>query len=380
MRAGVLAIGISTSLMLPFMVLQAGFVGLQRYGVLAALTSGSRLLTACGTILLLVLHGGLRDLAFLMAGFNLATMAAQWFCWRHYASREIPVRLFILDRAAARRLLEYCGILSIWTMGSLLISGLDTVIVGRYDFHRTGFYGVAASATSFMLLIVGSALGPLMPAISSVQGQRTPAQLGDMLVRATRYCALLLLTLGLPLLVGAYPLLRLWLGPVYAAGAERILAVLVAANMIRQLGYPYALMVVATGSQRRATLSPVLEGVVNLAASLLLVRRMGAIGVAWGTLVGAVVGIAAHAFISMPRTRSVVAPSRRRMLRQGLLRPALCLLPTLIALPWLRARSLLPLPPAALLLWAAATVALVLYAGLTRGERLALRSRALALL
>ena len=49
----------------------------------------------------------------------------------------------------------------------LLISGLDTTIVGHYDYAETGFYAVAASATNFMLLIVGSLMAPLMPAASS---------------------------------------------------------------------------------------------------------------------------------------------------------------------------------------------------------------------
>ncbi|HKD74642.1 MAG TPA: hypothetical protein VKB76_04075, partial [Ktedonobacterales bacterium] len=336
MRLGVLAIGITTAFMLPFMVMQAVFVGLQRYGIPALISSISRVGTAVGLIVLLLLHGGLAELAILIACFNLATIAAQWFCWKQFASTEVPLRIFTFDGIAARRLLEYCGVLSIWTIGILLISGLDTVIVGRYDFHNTGFYGIAGSATNFMLLIVGSALGPIMPAISSVQGQRTPRQLGGLLVQATRYCTLMLMMLGLPLLIGGYPILRVWLGPVYAGGSVRFMVVLVLANIIRELGYPYALMVVATGNQRLATLSPIVEGIVNLTASLLLVRVDGAIGVAYGTLIGALVGFCIHLLVSMRLTMPMIAMDRLKLLARGVLRPALCALPSLLILPWLR--------------------------------------------
>jgi O-antigen/teichoic acid export membrane protein len=378
MRLGVLAIGITTALMLPFMVMQAVFVGLQRYGIPALISSISRVGTAVGIIVLLLLHGGLAELALLMACFNLATIAAQWYCWKQFANTEVPLRIFTFDRGAARRLLEYCSVLSIWTIGILLISGLDTVIVGRYDFHNTGFYGIAGSATNFMLLIVGSALGPLMPAISSVQGQRTPKQLGALLVQATRYCTLMLMVLGIPLLVAGFPILRIWLGPVYANGSVRFLIVLVLANIIRELGYPYALMVVATGSQRLATISPIVEGLVNLGASLLLVRMAGAIGVAYGTLIGAVVGFCIHLLVSMRLTMPVIALNRLKLLIEGVLRPGLCALPSLVVLPWLHCRALLPLPLPVFLLWALTTLAIAWAAGLTLDERQKLLTRARA--
>lgn len=380
MRLGIIAIGCTSAFMLPFTVLQGIFVGLQRYVVLAVLTSASRVASAIAIVVLLLLHGTLCELAMLIAAFNILTVLAQWYCWNRYASAEVPVPVFFLDRVVAKRLLEYCGVLSIWMVSGLFISGLDTVIVGKYDFHKTGFYGVAVSATNFMLLIVGNALGPLMPAIASVQGQRTPGQLGSLLVRATRYSTLLLMVLAIPLLIGGYPLLRLWLGPVYAAGSVQFLAILVVANVIRQIGYPYAMAVVATGTQRLATVAPVAEAVVNFTTSLLLVRTMGAIGVAIGTLVGAFVGLSIHLLISMRLTMRVIAADRIQLLMQGILRPALCALPTLLVLPWFRPYSFLPLSPALLGLWGVATLCVAWLSGLTSNERNDVTMRARALL
>jgi O-antigen/teichoic acid export membrane protein len=380
MRLGILAIGCTSALMLPFTVLQGIFIGLQRYAIPAILTGTGRVASAIAIIALLLLHGTLSELALLIAGFNILTMLAQWYCWKCYASAEVPLPVFLLDRVVARRLLEYCWVLSIWMVGSLFISGLDTAIVGRYDFHKTGFYGVAGSATNFMLLIVGNALGPVMPAISSVQGQRTAGQLGTLLVRVTRYCTLLLMVLAIPLLIAGYPLLRLWLGPVYATGSVHFLAILVVANVVRTIGYPYALAVVATGSQRLATLAPVAEAIINFITSLLLVRTMGAIGVAIGTLVGAFVGLSIHLLVSMRLTMQVIAVDRLQLLLHGILRPALCALPTLLVLPWFHGYSRLPLSPALLAVWAVATLGIAWLSGLTSNERDTVTARARALL
>lgn len=368
-QVGVLAIGCSTALLLPFLVLQAIFIGLQRYAIPAMIGSISRIASALAIIALLLMHGSLTQLAWLVAAFNLLTAGAQLSCWKRFASHDVPLRLFVLDRAMARRLLEYCGILAIWTLGGLLISGLDTTIVGRYDFRNTGFYAVAASATNFMLLIVGNVMGPLMPAVSALQGERTPVQLGELLLRTTRYCALLLCALAMPLLIGGFPLLRLWLGSTYAISSVSFLAVLVVANVVRQCSYPYAMMMVATGSQRSGTAAAILEAAVNFTCSLALVRVLGAAGVALGTLIGAVVGLSTHFLLSMRRTMPIITVSRLRLLQQGLLRPAVCALPSILVLPWWHSRTMLPLSPPLLTVWILATAALAWLCGLTASER-----------
>ena len=143
--------------------------------------------------------------------------------------------------------------------------------------------------------------------------------------------------LGIPLLFLGFPLLRIWVGVVYASHALVYLEVLVAANIVRQLAYPYALMVVGLGQQRFATVSPVLEAVVNLVTSILLARRYGAIGVAIGTLIGAFAGVLAHVVVSMPRTQAAVAVERLRLLRKGVARPLLSFLP-LAGMPALLAK------------------------------------------
>ena len=141
------------------------------------------------------------------------------------------------------------------------------------------------------------------------------------------------------------------------------------ANALRQLSYPYAMVVVATGTPRLATLAPLLEAPANLICSLALVRTMGAAGVAVGTVIGAVIGLATHILVSMPRTRFAIDVNRGRLALQGWLRPALCIVPSLLVLPVWQRRSMLPLSPPLLALWAVASVGIAWYWGLTPPER-----------
>ena len=185
----------------------------------------------------------------------------------------------------------------------LCVSGLDVTIVGHYDYGQTAFYATAVLPTNFMLSIMGAALAPLLPTASALSVHRTPAEMGRLLARITRYSTVLLLFVGLPLLVGGYILLRLWVGPVYALHAVGYLRVLLLANIVRNLCLPYSSMLVATNRQRVAIFGAGAEAIVNLAASLYLVRHIGAIGVAYGTLIGSFVSVGMHFAVSMHYTR-----------------------------------------------------------------------------
>ena len=368
-RVGLLCVGISVCFMLPFSVFMSAFTGLQQYGFPTIFLSASRILTGLSLAAVILLHGTIVQMAWTIAAFNLATAITQIFGWKRYASERVPFTFGLWNRECFHKLVEYCGIISIWTVAALLISGLDTTIVAHFDFASTGYYAMAAAATNFMLMLCSNIVSPLLPAISSLQASRTAAQLGDLLVRATRLNVAILLLFALPLLVGGYPLLTLWLGALYAKKSLLFLELLVVGNVFRQLGYPYALFIVATGKQRYATVAPIAEAIVNIVASIVLARRYGAVGVALGTLLAAFVGLVGHLLISMHYTQSTIAVRRARFVLQGILRPAVCILPTLAIIPLWRRYALVPMHPALLCAWVITTLALLAWLGLNQAER-----------
>jgi O-antigen/teichoic acid export membrane protein len=368
-RIALLIVGLSTALTLPFGTFLSTFVGLQRYVFPTIIATVSRVGSAAALISLLLLHGNLVELAMVMAGFNLAGAASQFLGWRRFAKARVGFSFLYFDRRSALQLAKYGSVLSIWTMAMFLISGLDIVIVGHYDYQHTGFYAVASSVTNFMLLVVGSIFGPILPAVSSIQAGYTPTQIGDLVVKVTRYCSLVLCLLGLPLLFGAYPLLSLWVGHKYAIQSALYLEILVVGNVIRQLTYPYVLVVVATGRQHLATIAAITEAGVNIFVSVFLVTTIGAVGVAIGTLAGAFISLGMHIAVSMHFTQSTIHIQRSRFAFQGLVRPLLSLTPSLLLIPFWRRSDMLPANPGLLAIWAILTSVIALRVVLTSDER-----------
>jgi O-antigen/teichoic acid export membrane protein len=368
-QAGLLIVGLSTVFALPFGAFSSAFVGLQEYWFPTMLATLSRVLSAVGLVALVLLHGSLVGFAVLMACFNVATAVMQFIGWRKYLRERVDFSFAYFYRATAVRLVKYGSVLSLWSLSSLLVSGLDIVIVGHYDYSNAGFYAVASAVTNFMLTVVGSIFGPVLPAVSSLQAVSTPKQIGDLLVRVTRYCTVLLCLFGSALLFAAYPLLSLWVGHNYAIRSAQFLEILVLANVVKYLTFPYSLVVVATGRQHLATIAAVSEALVNIVVSILLVKRIGALGVAIGTLVGAFVILGMHLAVSLHYTQPAILIRRSRFALQALLRPLSTLTPSLLLYPFWRRFDMLPANPSLLAAWAVFTLAIAWRIGLTADDR-----------
>lgn len=371
---GVLLVGISTAILLATSAIGGVFLGLQRYSVPVLLSIANKTIYASLLVVMVLQHRSLTVMGAGVATANIITAVAQVVAWRRLIP-QIHLWPHPLVWPIVKRMLVYCGVLGIWTTGMILISGLDTTIVGHYRFTETAFYAVAAVPILFLNQLLMAALGPLMPATSALSVTRTPEQLGALLERVTRYTMLIMLSAGLPLALFGYPLLSIWVGPEYARHSLLLMRILLVANVIRNTCLPYCGMVLATGMQRFATLSGVCEALVNLTASILLGRAFGAIGVAGGTLIGSIVGVLFHFLVSMRKTQSAFAVPASTVMLRGVLLPSLAAVPALCLLPLFWKPASVPMLVPIACGWAALTLTILWLVGLTGVERYAIATR-----
>jgi O-antigen/teichoic acid export membrane protein len=275
----------------------------------------------------------------------------------------------LVDYSVLKTMARYCSMQSIWTAGMLCVVGLDVTIVGHYDYLQTAYYSIATLPTSLVLSIIASMMGPLMPASSAMSTQRSPSEMGDLLARITRYTTVMLLLTGLPLMVCGFPILRLWVGPVYALHTLKYLRILVLANVVRNFCAPYATMIAATGRQGAAIATAVSEAGVNLGSSIYLASRFGAIGVALGTALGSLVSVSLHFAISMHFTHQTITISRSQLFLKGLLQPTITAVPSLLLLPLWWSPAHLTLRPPVAIVWGLSTLLLAWFGGLSNKER-----------
>jgi O-antigen/teichoic acid export membrane protein len=236
-RISIVLVGSSLCVGLGTSAFGSVFSGLQQYRVPIGISIVNRLLFAVAVGAAVFFNKSLLVMSAAVAAINTGTASALFFAWRAWASR-IRITITAVNVSTLRVMSAYCALQSIWSIGALLIGGMDTTIVGHYAYRETAYYSIALSPNTLMIVILLAGLNPLMPAVSALSTQRSPVEMGQLLSRATRCSTIILCLTGLPLLVCGYPLLRFWVGDVYAAHSVDYLRVLVIATIVRLICAP----------------------------------------------------------------------------------------------------------------------------------------------
>lgn len=324
-KMALVIVGGALALVFPGSALAGLSLGMEKNKINAIAGSVARLVGAGGTVWAAFHHQGLVRMAMWVA-LGTFLQPGIYFFWtvREGMWSFFRVRLVRLQRA--REFMGFCSAALVSQVGTLLITGLDVPIVAAWDFAATGFYAIAAMVSSMLTVPYGAVLSTLIPMLSSRTTDESAESMGRVLFRTTRLSTALLLWIGVPLMIGMPLFLRLWVGADYAAHTLILGEILVAAQLVRMTVLPYCMIGFTAGEQKKMLVSPGVEAVVNVVLSVLLVRPMGATGVAVGTLIGAFVGIGLHFWNSMAYTRSM-AFRKRDLLFHGILQPVAWALP-----------------------------------------------------
>jgi O-antigen/teichoic acid export membrane protein len=328
-RVALVVVASSLAIGLPASVFNGIFVGLQRYEVPAITIGVSRVLSAV-LLVFVARHGGdLTRMGLVMAAVNVGSYVLQFLMYRKMApAMRLSPRL--ASSRAGRELFDYCLSLTIWSFAMLLVTGLDLLIVGYFQFEAVAYYAVAATLITFLVGLQQAVFNVMIPSTAVQHARGNSKELGSLMLTATRYGSFLLLLTGLPLVLAAKSILGLWVGSSYAVRGASILQVLVIANIIRLSAVPYVMTLIGTGQQRLVLVTPLLEGFSNLLGSIIGGYFLGALGVAIGTLLGSLIGVMGNFLYNMPRTAGLEF-TVSRYLRDGLWRPFFCATPLVVA-------------------------------------------------
>jgi O-antigen/teichoic acid export membrane protein len=343
-RMMLLCIGGALALGLPFTSYLGVFVGLQRNDIPAVIALISKGALALGLVIVAKQTRSLRSVSeayfvLSMIGYGLQYVFFKRVCpgWRIGVLSSRP--------AARRELLSYCASLTVWSVSMLLVTGLDTTIVGIFDFKSVAAYGISASIVAFFIGTFRSIVSPVLQVFAKFHAQNKETALLSLLRASSSLISILLIVSACWMILPAGLLFRLWVGPGIAGLAVRIFTILIFANAIRNSAAPYANYLVAVGLQRAVYLSPLAEGISNLLASVGLAILIGGIGVAWGTVVGAIIGVAANFLYNLRRTTPPEF-SIRHFFNENITVPLLASFPMFLVLAW-TAKVHIPLVAAA---------------------------------
>lgn len=333
-------IGASVVLVLPLSAFSGVLLGLHRNEYVALAVGGSRLLGATG-VLLMVRHT--HSLVLLSACIAFATVLGS-LSQIMMVRRLLPTLTVSLSGVRASTAMElggYCVGLTVWTVGMLLISGLDVAIVGHVDFRAVGYYSIAAALVTLFSGAHTAICSAFMTPLAALHATGEVDRIRGLIINATRLTTFVNLLAVTVTFLGGKFLLQQWVGEPYASQALPIVEILMLAHAVRLIMNPYASALIATDLQRHGIAQGGVEGVINLVCSVIGAYWIGPLGVALGTLIGAVCGLAWTCLLTVRRTAEV-SSGRRKFISEGILRPFLCTLPLVIFTAVMHDRALTP--------------------------------------
>ncbi len=340
-RIMLLWVGGSLALGLPFTAYSGVLFGIQRNDVAAVTALFSKGALAIALIVTAYATHSLVAVAEAYFAANFLGYIATWAAFRVICRTWHP-KLFRVTKNVRRELIAYCMSASAWPLALLLVRGLDLTIVGIFDFKDVGAYGVSAGVMSLFLGVFSQIFAPLLQVFTKLYAREDHRSLATALKSSSLLATTSMLMSASWMLLPRHLIFNHWVGKQLAVVAVPIFVVLLFANVIRLAVSPFTIYIFSVGLQKKVYVSPFVEGVTNLLASILLGKEFGAIGVAWGTMVGAVAGLATYYLYNYRRIVSG-EPTRLDFFRSNLQTPVLASLPMLgvLVLASLRHLSLL---------------------------------------
>jgi O-antigen/teichoic acid export membrane protein len=283
-RVALLVAGLNIALVLPFAVFSAVLVALERFDVINGITICGALTRAALVIMFLNLGHGVITLALLTLAVSVSEYSAMAVCAK-LLYRPLRPRWSFVAPSRCKELFTFGIYRFIWIVANQLIFYTDSVVIGIFlNAGAITYYAIAGSLINYGRNVVSLATDTLYPTATRLDAKNDMAGLRELQIFGTTIGLLI----GLPICVGyvflGQQFITLWMGAGFSLSAA-ILIVLTIPQFISMAQYISSLILVGMAKHQALAFIALAEGVANLILSIILIRKIGVIGVAWGTVI-----------------------------------------------------------------------------------------------
>ena len=288
--------------------------GFQRYYLNNAVSIGTGVAAAAVNVAVLSAGHGVVALAAATTAVRLLSLGL--FTWNAY--RVFPglrVRPSLFRRARLREVTGFSIYMLVLDWSAKLNHSSDTLVIGAMlDTTAVTVWTVGQRLTQFTQYLTNQLNDALFPNVVDSAAARRQDRLGMILVHGSK----LSLAIGAPLCLGlimlAEPLIFSWVGQEFASSVLPT-QILLTVVLVRVSTSSANLILRGAGEHKLLAYTNATTAVVNVLLSIVLIRRLGLIGVALGTL--APITLAA-AFVLYPAACRRVELSLREAFAKGI--------------------------------------------------------------
>lgn len=288
-RLAILLTAASLAFTLGAGVPSAVLAALHRYDLLSTVNLARTFVRAGGFVVLLERGYGIVALAaweLAVAALTCCTMATVC-AWLFPDVRHV---LRLPEQEMVRKLWSYSSYAFLVTIAGAIVNYMDNGVVGYFlTPAAVTFYAIAGNLILYSRELIGAMSNTFVPVASGFRAGGRTDQLRRLLFRGTQASLVVSLPISIVLFMRGGTFIGLWMGQEYAGISGGVLRILLLNQILTVANLTSSGVVYGMEKHRPLAMWALVEAFCNLTLSVLLVRRMGLAGVAWGTSIAGVI-------------------------------------------------------------------------------------------
>jgi O-antigen/teichoic acid export membrane protein len=289
--------------------------GMQRFDLMNILGVASTLLSAVGTVIVLLWGGGVIDIV-IVSIVVIFVMQIPAIYLIYKIAPELRFGLASPNQRMLRKVSSFSSSLFLIHVGGQLETKTDEIVIGAFlPISAITPYSLARKISNLPQIFTEQFLSLILPMASGLHANNEQTRLRSLYVVSTRLTLGAFLSFGVSLVILAGPILTIWVGKEYAPYAYLVF-ILALASFMDIPSWPAGFVLQGMARHRFIAIIALSSGIANLVLSLLLVRYFGITGVALGTLIPTT--IFSLGFV-MPYAIRVIGVTIREMYKEVIL-------------------------------------------------------------
>jgi O-antigen/teichoic acid export membrane protein len=283
-RSLMLIIGVYVSLGFPFSIFGGVINGFQRYDLNNIVGVGSSVIIALINVVMLVAGFSLVQLVMVTTLARIGTyLVYRLNAYKVFPALSLNPRLFLWSRV--RELTGFSVYVSMIDWANRLNYSIDAIIIGAYiGAAAVALWTVPQRLAEMIQRLTNQFNGVIFPVIVDSDAGQRPERLRIIFIQGTRFSLVTVIPLAASMFLLAQPLILAWVGPKFTDSIV-VTQVLICVVVIRVGNATATTVLKGAGQHRLLAFSNASAALANVALSLLLIRRFGLVGQAFGTLI-----------------------------------------------------------------------------------------------
>jgi len=292
-RQVVVITGVNMAQFFLFNVYGGVLMGIQRYDIFNKISIIFSLIRVVMIVVFLNLGYGILALAYIQLFMNLFSNIVVFINTQKIVSAKIRWRI---DGPAfkntVKSLLNYSLFVLLNNICQKVIFYTDAIVIGFFlPASAITYYAIAGNLIEYLRKFVNSMASVLNPLTSELDAKKQPEKIQDVLVGGTKVSLLL----GTPICIVYYFLgrrfIELWMGPEFGAPAASVLTILAVTHLLSMPHYTISSILYGLSRHHIIAYVRVFEAIANIGLSLVLIHRLGIVGVALGTAIPHIISV-----------------------------------------------------------------------------------------